>query len=76
MVHLIEIVSTRKDYQIETFFLAVNIADRYLRTLTSKGITAPSHVLLGITVLIIAGKANESVRPCFEYTAMILPEGL
>ena len=74
MILLIELLNTKKSYKLETFFLAVNIADRYLQALARQGAEAPSHVLLAVTAIMIAGKHNESMRPCFDYTALALPE--
>ena len=74
MILLIELLNTKKSYKLETFFLAVNIADRYLQALARQGAEAPSHVLLAVTAIMIAGKNNESMRPCFDYTALALPE--
>ena len=76
MVYLIEVLNSKKEYKFETFFIAVNIADRYLQALAEQGQEPPAHVLLGVTALMIAGKANESVRPSFEFTAALLPEPL
>ena len=74
MILLIEILNKKKSYKLETFFLAVNVADRYLSALAKQGSEAPSHVLLALTAIMIAGKSNESLRPSFDYTAHLLPE--
>ena len=76
LIQLIEVLNTKKAYNTETFFLAVNIADRYLCALVARGEQAPSLVLLAVTVLMIAAKANESINPCYEFTACLLPEVL
>ena len=76
MILLIELLNTKKSYKLETFFLAVNIADRFLEALATQGSDAPSHVLLALTAIMIAGKSNESLRPSYEYTALLLPEPL
>ena len=74
MILLIELLKTKKSYKLETFFLAVNIADRFLQALARQGSEAPSHVLLALTAIMIAGKSNESLRPSYEYTASVLPD--
>ena len=76
MVILIEIINNKKHYKLETFFLAVNIADRYLQAVAKEGKEAPSHILLAVTTVMLAAKMNESLRPCFDYTAELLPEQL
>ena len=76
MIILIEVINNKKQYKLETFFLAVNIADRYLQSLSREAKEAPSHILLAVTAIMLAAKTNESLRPCFEYTAELLPEQL
>ena len=56
MIHLIEDLNTMRKYKLETFYLAVNIADHYLMNLALYGKAAPDLVLLGTTSLFIAAK--------------------
>ena len=76
MVYLIEILCQKKAYRDETNFVAVNIADRYLGALGDRGDQVPSHVLVGLTATLLAAKLNESVMPCYDLTALLLPEFL
>ena len=76
MVNLIELLYIRKNYNEETFFLAVNIADRFLSLIAKRGVQTPSHVLLALTVTVIAAKITESSLPSFDFTADLLPEFL
>ena len=56
MIHLIEDLNTKRNYKLETFYLAVNIADHYLMNLALEGREAPDLVLLGTTSLLLAAK--------------------
>ena len=58
MVRLIESLHCQKKYRVETLYLAVNIADRYLSILSEAGEAAPGLVLLSLTCLMIAAKAS------------------
>ena len=58
MVRLIENLHFRKNYRVETLYSAVNVADRYLIKLATRGMAAPDLVLLSLTSLMIAAKAN------------------
>ena len=76
MVNLIELLCHRKSYKDETCFLAVNIADRFLSIIASKKIQTPPHLLLAVTVTILAGKITESSVPSYDLTISLLPEFL
>ena len=76
MVNLIELLCSRKNYIDETSFLAVNIADRFLSLIAKRGVQTPSHVLLALTVTVLAAKITESSLPSFDFTANLLPEFL
>ena len=76
MVYLVEILSHKKQYGEETVYLAVNIADRYMSIMAERGEKPPCHVLIALTSTILAAKMTESVIPCFDYTASLLPEVL
>ena len=62
--------------KVETIYLAVNIADRYLNEIAMQGKPAPNLVLLAITSQILAAKANEPIRPSYELTTELLPSKL
>lgn len=65
MVHLIQGLHRKKGYRLETLFLAVSIADRYLSHRAEQGQRAPCAVLLAVTSLLLAAKLNESLKPAF-----------
>jgi len=65
MVTLIQGLHRKRGYRLETLFLAVSIADRYLRNLGGRGKRAPCLVLLAVTSLLLAAKLNEALRPAF-----------
>ena len=56
MVILIEDLHRHKGYKIDTLFLAVSIADRYLVNMAVEGQKAPCLVTLGVTCLLMAAK--------------------
>ena len=58
MVILLEELVRKRNYRIETLFLAVSLADRYLVTLTVAKRPAPCLVNLAVTCLLIAAKLN------------------
>ena len=64
MILHIEDLWKRRNYKIETFYLAANIADHYLMKLASLNRTAPCLVHLGTTALFLAAKIEESLSPC------------
>ena len=76
MVRLIENLAARKEYNLETIYLAVNIADRYLHGLSTRGKPDPNFVLLAMTALMLAAKANEAVKPAYQVTSSLLPDNL
>ena len=63
VLHIEDLWKSRK-YKIETFYLAVNIADHYLMKLASLNRVAPCLVHLGTTALLLAAKIEESLSPC------------
>lgn len=76
MVCLIENLHTQKKYRIETLYLAVNIADRYLIKTFASGKPVPNLVLLALTSIMIAAKAGQPLKPSYALTASMLPETL
>ena len=66
MVTLIEELHSCKDYRLETFFLAVSLADRYLvYTAAAEDEKAPSLILLAVTCLLLAAKLEEHISPSY-----------
>ena len=56
MVMLIEELHAAKEYKIETLYLAVSLADRYLVNITFSELQMPSLVTLAVTCIFIAAK--------------------
>ena len=73
MVCLIEQLHSLKGYRLETLYLAVSIADRYLNQLFQRDLQAPNLVTLSITALMLAAKLNQSLKPSFNLTVSLLP---
>lgn len=65
MVGLMQGLNTQKRWGLETLFLAISIADRFLRHRADQKKRAPCAVLLAVTSLLLAAKLNEAVRPAF-----------
>ena len=63
MVTLIEDLNLFQEYKLETFYLAVSIADNYLKRLAISNQKAPCLALLGVTCLFIAAKIEQHVVP-------------
>lgn len=76
MVRLIEKLHTQKKYRLETLYLAVNVADRYLINVIARGQAVPNLVLLALTSIMIAAKAGQPLKPSYALTASMLPENL
>ena len=74
MVSLIESIHSAKNYRVDTLYLAVNIADRYLANLSQRGQPSPNLVLLAVTSLMIAAKAKQPLKPVYNLTVKILPD--
>ena len=74
MVRLIESLHRAKNYRLDTLYLAVNIADRYLSNLSQRGQPSPNLVLLTVTSLMIAAKAKQPFKPLYNLTVKILPD--
>ena len=63
-----------KSYKLETLYLAVSLADRYLVNIAVRGEAAPCLINLGITCILMAAKLEEPVSPSFDYLIKILKE--
>ena len=74
MVRLIETIHSEKSYRVDTLFLAVNIADRYLANLSARGKPSPGLVLLAVTSIMIAAKARQPLKPLYSLTVRVLPK--
>ena len=60
MINLIEKLGEIKEYSIDTYFLAVNLLDRYLAK-TNKNETVTCLGSVAVTCLLIAVKLEEPV---------------
>ena len=76
MVALMQELHRIKKYHVETLFLAVSIADRFLSKLARSKFCAPNLVQLATVSLLMAAKMMEHINPCFEIMISILPETL
>jgi hypothetical protein len=56
----------KKKYKIETLFMAVNIFDRYLITVGHWNIDLAKQVQLGVICMILAGKLEQPMQPCYD----------
>ena len=67
MVMLIEYMNNCKGYKIETLYLAVSLADRYLVNMAISGEEAPCLISLGMICILIAAKLEEPVSPSYNF---------
>ena len=65
MVLLIEEFHAVKNYRIETLYLAVSIADRYLNQISLDGKEEPCLISLAVICTLLAAKLEESISPSF-----------
>ena len=72
MVLMIEDLYKLRQYYLETFYLAVSIADRYLIGLTVREERAPCLVTLGVTCLLLAAKIEQHKNPRFSLMSNVL----
>lgn len=56
MIILIEELNQLKEYKIETLYLAVSIADRYLVNIAVQGKAAPNLISLAVVSILMAAK--------------------
>lgn len=56
MVMLIEDLCSVKEYKIETLYLAVSLADRYLVNIAVLGKVAPCLITLAVSCILMAAK--------------------
>ena len=66
MVLLLEELHNIKDYKIETLYLAVSLADRYLVNFAVSRYQPPCHITLAVTCLLIAAKLEEDIVPSYK----------
>lgn len=66
MVMLIEELIKVKDYKVETSYLAVSIADRYLVNIAVNGEKAPCLITLAVVCVLMGAKMEQPVSPSFN----------
>ena len=59
MVILIEDLQKSRGYKLDTFYLAVSIADHYLISMATQEKEVPCLLTLAVTSLLIAAKIEE-----------------
>ena len=74
MVRLIEQLVVLREYKIETIFLALSLADRYLAQITVKKEQAPCLIILATTCVLIAAKLEQPVSPSFNLMINLVNE--
>lgn len=72
MVSFIEELHALRGYRNDTFYLAINIADKYLAVLAQNGSAAPNVIVLGVVSLLLAVKINEPTSPNFQNMTIII----
>ena len=65
MVLLIEEFHAVKSYRLETLYLAVSIADRYLKQIRLERKEDPCFISLAVICILLAAKLEESFAPSF-----------
>lgn len=73
---LIQNLHKAKDYKEDTLFLAGSLADRFLASLSSKGLPAPDTLLLATTCILLGAKLEQPMSPSFLRMINLLPEGV
>ena len=63
-----------RKYGIETFYLAVNVADHFLSNMARMSRPAPCLLTLAVTSLLIAAKIEEPHSPRFENMTQLLKD--
>ena len=75
MVLLIEELHALKQYKVETLYLAVSLADRYLVYIAvGEAQAPPSLVTLAVTCILMAAKLEEPIAPSFARMINLLAE--
>ena len=66
MVMLIEELINLKEYKLETLYLAVSIADKYLVNIAVKGEKAPCLITLAVVCVLMGAKMEQPISPSFN----------
>lgn len=78
MITLIQELHKKKDYKVETLYIASSIADRYLASLIRRrSKDLPDMVQLATISVLLAAKLEQSISPSFNRMISLLsPEQL
>ena len=71
---LIEELYEVKQYKLETLYLAVSLADRYMKELFSNGKESPCLLTLSLIALLMAAKIEEPIAPSVPLMIDLLNE--
>jgi len=74
MVRLIEELCYMKAYKLETIFIAVSLADRYLVNVAIKREPAPCLIPLAVVCVLMAAKLEQPISPSFNNMIVLLNE--
>ena len=74
MVMLIEELSNLKEYKLETLYLVVSLADRYLVNIAVKGQQAPCLITLAVVSVLMSAKLEQPISPSFNRMISILED--
>ena len=69
---LIEHLHLLKQYKLETLYLAVSIADRYLSKLAKTGKLGPCTITLAAASVLVAAKVEEPFKPSVKLLISLL----
>ena len=72
MVRLIEELVVIREYKMETIFIAVSLADRYLVSIAVKKEKVPCLITLAVVCVLIAAKLEQPISPSFERMILVL----
>ena len=72
MVRLIEELVFLREYKLETIFIAVSLADRYLVSIAVKKERAPCLITLAVISVLMAAKLEQPIAPSFTRMILVL----
>ena len=65
---------TRKDYKVETLFIAAGIFDRYINLIGWRNFPGPQSLHLAVTCVLMSAKLEQPISPSFTRMINCLPE--
>ena len=66
-------LNSSKKYKLETYYIAVSIADRYLSKLATEKAVAPNLVCLATVAVLMAAKLEQPISPSFNKMILTRP---